>query len=279
MLVLTATPIPRTLVLTYFGDMDVSELREKPAGRQPIDTRTIPLDRLDEVIEAVGRALDEGQRVYWVCPLVEESETSDLAAAEERFDDLQQRFGDARRSRPRPDEGHRQGRRDGALRRRRDAAAGRDHGDRGRRRRAGGDRDGDRARRALRPRAAPPVARPHRPRQRATRPACCSTARRSARPPRRGSPSCARPRTASASPRRTCSCAAKATCSARARAACRASASRRIEVHGKLLAPRATTRALILTRDPQLQRERGEALRAPALSVRARRGDPADRAG
>ncbi len=93
MLVLTATPIPRTLVLTYFGDMEISELREKPAGRQPIDTRTIALGRLDEVIEGVGRALGEGQRVYWVCPLVEESETSDLAAAEERFADLRQHFG------------------------------------------------------------------------------------------------------------------------------------------------------------------------------------------
>ncbi len=92
-LVMTATPIPRTLVLTYFGDMDVSELREKPAGRQPIDTRTIPLDRLQEVVEAVGRALDEGKRVYWVCPLIEESEKSDLAAAEDRFADLRQRFG------------------------------------------------------------------------------------------------------------------------------------------------------------------------------------------
>jgi ATP-dependent DNA helicase RecG len=92
-LVMTATPIPRTLVLTYFGDMDVSELREKPAGRQPIDTRTIPLTRLDEVTDAVGRAIDEGERVYWVCPLVEESETSDLAAAEERFAVLKQRFG------------------------------------------------------------------------------------------------------------------------------------------------------------------------------------------
>ncbi|HVY56472.1 MAG TPA: ATP-dependent DNA helicase RecG [Xanthobacteraceae bacterium] len=92
-LVMTATPIPRTLVLTYFGDMDVSELREKPAGRQPVDTRTVPLGRLDEVIAAVGRALDEGRRVYWVCPLVEESETSDLAAAEDRFQALQQHFG------------------------------------------------------------------------------------------------------------------------------------------------------------------------------------------
>src|SRR6185437_6667701 len=93
MLVLTATPIPRTLVLTYFGDMDISELREKPAGRQPIDTRAIALDRLDEVIAAVGRALDEGKRAYWVCPLVAENETSDLAAAEERFADLKKHFG------------------------------------------------------------------------------------------------------------------------------------------------------------------------------------------
>jgi ATP-dependent DNA helicase RecG len=94
MLILTATPIPRTLVLTYFGDMDISELREKPAGRQPIDTRTVPLDRLSEVEDAVGRALDEGRRVYWVCPLVEDSEKSDLAAAEARFKELRKRFGE-----------------------------------------------------------------------------------------------------------------------------------------------------------------------------------------
>jgi ATP-dependent DNA helicase RecG len=94
LLVLTATPIPRTLVLTYFGDMDVSELREKPAGRQKIDTRALPLDRLPEVIEAVKRALDDGRRVYWVCPLVEESESIDLAAAEDRYETLKKRFGD-----------------------------------------------------------------------------------------------------------------------------------------------------------------------------------------
>ena len=92
-LVMTATPIPRTLVLTYFGDMDVSELREKPAGRQPIDTRVVPLNRLDETVGAVGRALAEGRRVYWVCPLVEVTENSDLAAAEERFGALKDRFG------------------------------------------------------------------------------------------------------------------------------------------------------------------------------------------
>jgi len=92
-LVMTATPIPRTLVLTYFGDMDVSELREKPAGRQPIDTRVVPHSRLDEVVGAVGRALADGRRVYWVCPLVEVTENTDLAAAEERFAELKQRFG------------------------------------------------------------------------------------------------------------------------------------------------------------------------------------------
>jgi ATP-dependent DNA helicase RecG len=93
-LVLTATPIPRTLVLTYFGDMDISELREKPPGRQPIDTRTIPLTRIEEVEDAVGRALGEGKRAYWVCPLVDESEKIDLAAAEARFGELRHKFGD-----------------------------------------------------------------------------------------------------------------------------------------------------------------------------------------
>ena len=96
-LVLSATPIPRTLVLTYFGDMDVSELREKPAGRQPIDTRAVPMSRLDEVTDAVGRALSAGKLVYWICPLVEESEaegTGHLTNATERFESLQKRFGD-----------------------------------------------------------------------------------------------------------------------------------------------------------------------------------------
>ncbi len=92
-LVLTATPIPRTLVLTFFGDMDISELREKPPGRQPIDTRTIPLSRLEEVEDAVGRVIAEGKRAYWVCPLVEESEKIDLAAAQARFEALRKKFG------------------------------------------------------------------------------------------------------------------------------------------------------------------------------------------
>ena len=96
-LVLSATPIPRTLVLTYFGDMDVSELREKPAGRQPIDTRAVPMSRLEEVMEAVGRALSAGKLVYWICPLVEESEaegTGHLTNATERFESLRERFGE-----------------------------------------------------------------------------------------------------------------------------------------------------------------------------------------
>jgi ATP-dependent DNA helicase RecG len=93
-LVLSATPIPRTLVLTYFGDMDVSELREKPAGRQPIDTRAVPSSRINDVMDAVGRALKAGKLVYWICPLVEESETVDLTDAQARFDSLKARFGD-----------------------------------------------------------------------------------------------------------------------------------------------------------------------------------------
>ncbi|HWW49008.1 MAG TPA: ATP-dependent DNA helicase RecG [Xanthobacteraceae bacterium] len=92
-LVLSATPIPRTLVLTYFGDMDVSELRDKPAGRQPIDTRAVSDTRVGEVIDAVGRALDAGRQVYWICPLVEESETVTVMDAEQRFETLQKRFG------------------------------------------------------------------------------------------------------------------------------------------------------------------------------------------
>ncbi len=94
-LVMTATPIPRTLALTYFGDMDVSVLSEKPAGRQPITTRALPLERLDEVVSAVGRAMETGARVYWICPLVAESELVDVAAAQERADDLRRHFGAA----------------------------------------------------------------------------------------------------------------------------------------------------------------------------------------
>lgn len=92
-LVMTATPIPRTLVLTAYGDMDVSRLDEKPPGRKPIDTRLVNLDRLDETVAAIGRAMQRGAKAYWVCPLVEDSEVIDLAAAEERYAMLKARFG------------------------------------------------------------------------------------------------------------------------------------------------------------------------------------------
>ena len=92
MLTMTATPIPRSLALTRFGEMDVSVLNERPPGRQPIDTRVISVERLEEVIAGLGRHLDGAGQAYWVCPLVEESVTSDLAAAEERFRELSKRF-------------------------------------------------------------------------------------------------------------------------------------------------------------------------------------------
>jgi ATP-dependent DNA helicase RecG len=94
MLVMTATPIPRTLTLTFYGELDVSVLNERPPGRQPVDTRVIAIDRLDDVYDGVARNLAQGGRCYWVCPLVEESEKIDLAAAEVRAAHLQQRFGD-----------------------------------------------------------------------------------------------------------------------------------------------------------------------------------------
>lgn len=90
---MTATPIPRTLTLTAYGDMDVSLIREKPPGRKPVDTRVVALDRLADVAAAVGRAVSTGARAYWVCPLVEESELLDIAAAEQRFAALKQMFG------------------------------------------------------------------------------------------------------------------------------------------------------------------------------------------
>jgi ATP-dependent DNA helicase RecG len=92
-LVMTATPIPRTLMLTAYGDLDVSRLLEKPAGRKPVDTRTLPADRLDEVVGAVARALQGGAKVYWVCPLVEESELLDVAAAVDRRRQLEAALG------------------------------------------------------------------------------------------------------------------------------------------------------------------------------------------
>jgi ATP-dependent DNA helicase RecG len=84
MLVMTATPIPRTLVLAAFGDMDVSKLTEKPAGRKPITTITVPTERTGEIVGRLKSALSEGKKAYWICPLVEESEEVDLMSVEER---------------------------------------------------------------------------------------------------------------------------------------------------------------------------------------------------
>ncbi len=89
-LVISATPIPRTLALTAYGDMDISVLDEKPAGRQEIDTRVLPLSQLGTLIQ---RMKNTSQQIYWVCPLVEESEKSDLMAAQKRYQDLQKIFG------------------------------------------------------------------------------------------------------------------------------------------------------------------------------------------
>ena len=92
-LVMTATPIPRTLEMTVCGDLDSSRLDEKPAGRPKIVTRIVPVERYDEVISGIERALGKQDKIYWICPLIEESEDSDLAAAEERYAELKKRFG------------------------------------------------------------------------------------------------------------------------------------------------------------------------------------------
>ena len=91
-LAMTATPIPRTLTLAQYGEMDVSRLDEMPPGRQPIDTRVVAVERMGDVIGALARHLETGQQAYWVCPMVRESETDDIAAAEARFAELQVRF-------------------------------------------------------------------------------------------------------------------------------------------------------------------------------------------
>ena len=93
-LVMSATPIPRTLTLTVYGDMDTSRLLEKPPGRTPVDTRVLPLARTDDVISGLRRAIDGGAQAFWICPLVEESELIDAAAAQERHAALREIFGD-----------------------------------------------------------------------------------------------------------------------------------------------------------------------------------------
>ncbi len=94
-LTLTATPIPRSLTLTAYGDMDVSRIKDKPKGRKPIETKIMSTEKMGELITAVSRKMAQGEQVFWVCPLVEESEKIDLAAAEDRYKDLKAHYGDA----------------------------------------------------------------------------------------------------------------------------------------------------------------------------------------
>ena len=95
MLIMTATPIPRSLALTYYGDMEVSSIREKPAGRPPVTTVAKPVEKLDDVALAIKRKLAKNEQVFWVCPLVEGNEESDRTAATERFEHLRRIYGEA----------------------------------------------------------------------------------------------------------------------------------------------------------------------------------------
>ena len=94
-LAMTATPIPRSLTLAQYGEMDVSRLDELPPGRQPIDTRVVAAERIEDVIGALGRHIASGGQAYWVCPMVRESETDDIAAAEARHAEMRERFGES----------------------------------------------------------------------------------------------------------------------------------------------------------------------------------------
>ena len=93
-LAMTATPIPRTLTLAQYGEMDVSKLDEMPPGRQPIDTRVVAVERMSDVVGALGRHIESGAQAYWVCPMVRELENEDIAAAEARYAELSARFGE-----------------------------------------------------------------------------------------------------------------------------------------------------------------------------------------
>lgn len=91
---ISATPIPRTLLLSQYSHMKISYLREKPINRQNTITRLISIDRLDELIQSLHRIIDQGQQIYWVCPLIEESETLNLTPAITRFNELKKYFGE-----------------------------------------------------------------------------------------------------------------------------------------------------------------------------------------
>ena len=93
-LIMTATPIPRSLTMAIYGDMECSRLTEKPSGRKTIDTRVMPSNKIGDIVEGLKRVIEKGEKIYWICPLVEESEKSELAAVDERFSAFKRIFGD-----------------------------------------------------------------------------------------------------------------------------------------------------------------------------------------
>src|SRR5205814_1071246 len=93
-LLMTATPIPRSLTIAYYGEMEISRITEKPAERLPIETLVSPIEDMDKILGGISRALVKVKKIYWICPLVEESEKSDLAAAKDRYEFFEREFGD-----------------------------------------------------------------------------------------------------------------------------------------------------------------------------------------
>ena len=214
---MTATPIPRTLSLTAYGDLDATTLRELPAGRRPVKTWAVGEEKRPGAYEFIRERLREGRQAFVVCPLVEGSEKLEAKAAAEEAERLRERRVRGLRGRPaaRPDAVARQGGGDGARspagRTRR---ARRDHRDRGRDRRPERDRDAGRGRRALRALPAPPAARAGRPRR--ARVVLHPLRRRAIGARRGGGSRRSRPSaTASSSPRSTWRCAARARSSER----------------------------------------------------------------
>ena len=220
---MTATPIPRTLALTFYGDLDVTTIEGSPAGRSPVVTRLVDEEKRDEGYEFVRKQLDRGRQVYVVCPAIEESEAISAATAAAR-----RPSGCAarpvarlpRRGAARPAQDGRARAGHGGFQGRRGRRARRHQPHRGRHRRAQRDRDDRRGRRALRPRAAAPASRARRARGRTSRTACSSSTGRDAQRRTRASRPCSRRTTGSCSPTATSRSAARGRCSARARRAC-----------------------------------------------------------
>jgi ATP-dependent DNA helicase RecG len=197
--------------LTAYGDMDMSRITEKPAGRKPITTRAIPLTRLEEVIDGVERAVKRDERVFWVCPLVEENEDLDLTAAEQRYDELKAHFGE----RVRLIHGKmKSAEKDEAIA---DFRSGKAHVLVATTVIEVGVDVPDATVIVIEHAERFGLAQLHQLRGRVGRGsnhrrACCSTKPHSAKPPAPASTACATPTTASSSPRKTCACAAPANC-------------------------------------------------------------------